>query len=69
MEDRNIAMKNPAPKSAGKMKVTLNLSRAAVAVLDRVRAKRLEQGAGRREVQPSNLVEEAIELLKLKEGL
>jgi len=62
-------MKSPAPQSAGKMKITLNLSRAAVAVLDRVRANRLEQGASRREVQQSTLVEEAIELLKQKEGL
>jgi hypothetical protein len=69
MKGRNMAMKSPAPQSGGKIKMTLNLSRAAVAVLDRVRAKRLEQGVGRRAAQPSNLVEEAIELLKQKEGL
>ena len=62
-------MKSPTNQSAGKMKITLSLSRATLAVLDRVRAKRLEQGASRRAVQQSSLVEEAIELLKQKENL
>ena len=62
-------MQRPAKRPAEKMKITLSLSRSALAVLDRVRAKRLEEGASRREVQPSQLVEEAIELLKQREGL
>lgn len=62
-------MKRPAKRPAEKMKITLSLSRSALAVLDRVRAKRFEEGASRREVQPSQLVEEAIELLKQREGL
>ncbi len=51
------------------IKLTLNLSRSSVAALDRIRAKRLERGASRREVQPSRLIEEAVELLKKKEGI
>ena len=51
------------------MKITLSLSRSGLATLDRIRAKRLEQGASRREVQHGALVEEAIQLLKEKESL
>ena len=58
-----------ARASNKKIKITLSLSRSALAVLDRIRAKRLEEGASRREIQYSTLVEEAIELLKRKEGL
>lgn len=53
----------------GKMKITLSISRSLLADLDRIHAKRLESGASRREAQNSVLVEEAIELLKRKEGL
>lgn len=52
-----------------KMSVTLKISRSAIATLDRVKAKRIECGASRRQVQHGALVEEAIELLKRKEGL
>jgi hypothetical protein len=52
-----------------KIKITLSLSRSALAVIDRVRAKRLEKGASRREIQHSTLVEEAIEMLKRKEDI
>ncbi len=62
-------MKKPSKQANEKMKITLSLSRAALAALDRIRANRLEEGAGRREVQHSALVEEAIELLKRKEEL
>lgn len=62
-------MRKPPKQLLGKMKITLSLSRSALAALDRISAKRLERGASRREVQQSILVEEAIELLKRKEGL
>lgn len=52
-----------------RIKTTLSLSRSVLAALDRIKANRLERGASRREVQHSALVEEAIELLKRKEGL
>lgn len=51
-----------------KIKVTLSLPRSAVAALDRIGAKRLENGASRREIQHSTLVKEAVDLLKNKEG-
>jgi hypothetical protein len=68
--ERNKSRKQQTPKlPSGKMKITLSLSRSALAALDRIRAKRLERGASRREVQHGTLVEEAIELLRKKEGL
>jgi hypothetical protein len=57
------------PNSLGGIKITLNLSRASVATLDRIRAKRLEAGGSRREAQAGRLVEEAIQLLRRKEGI
>lgn len=54
-------------KSAGKVKVTVSLSRSAAAALDRIAAKRLESGASRREIQQSALIEEAIQALRQKE--
>lgn len=51
-----------------KMPVTLSLSRSALATLARIGANRLERGASRRQVQDGPLIEEAIELLKRKEG-
>lgn len=62
-------MKKLSGQPGGKMKITLSLSRSGLATLDRIRAKRLEQGASRREVQHGALVEEAIQLLKEKESL
>lgn len=61
----NKSLKPPSQK----MKITLSVSRHALAAMDRIRAKRLEEGANRREVQPSTLVEEAIGLLRRKEGI
>lgn len=58
-------MRSPKDKE----KRTLSVSRATSVVLDRIRAKRLEEGAARREVGHGALVEEAVELLKKKEGL
>lgn len=55
--------------SSQKIKITLSISRSFLAALDRIRAKRLEKGASRKEIQHSTLVEEAIELLKQKENL
>jgi len=63
--NKKKASKPPGPK----LKITLSMSRSALAALDRIRAKRLEHAAGRREVQNSALVEEAIELLRQKEGI
>lgn len=54
-------------KQLGKVKVTVTLSRSAVAALDRISAKRLEAGAGRRQVQQSAIIEEAIQALRNKE--
>jgi hypothetical protein len=54
-------------KTPGKVKVTVSLSRSSVAALDRIAAKRLEAGASRRELQPSALIEEAIQALREKE--
>jgi hypothetical protein len=64
----------PAPgrsteKPLSKVKVTVSLSRSAVAALDRISAKRLEAGAGRRQVQQSAIIEEAIQALRQKEGV
>jgi hypothetical protein len=56
-------------KSPGKVKVTVTLSRPAVAALDRIAAKRLEAGASRRDIQQSALIEEAIQALRAKEGV
>ncbi len=56
-------------KPAAKVKVTVSLSRSAVASLDRISAKRLEAGAGRRQVQQSVIIEEAIQALRQKEGV
>jgi len=58
-----------AGKAFGKVKLTVSLSRSAVAALDRIAAKRLEAGAGRRQVQQSAVVEEAIQALRAKEGV
>ena len=52
-----------------KMPVTLSLSRSALATLARIKAKRIERGASRRQIQDGALVEEAIVLLRQKEGL
>jgi len=52
-----------------KVKLTISLSRPAVAALNRIGAKRLEAGAGRRQVQQSVLIEEAVQALRKKEGL
>jgi len=52
----------------GKIKLTLSISRETSAALDRIRVKRLEEGAPRRQAQLSVLVEEAVELLKKKVG-
>lgn len=54
-------------KAPGKVKVTVSLSRSAVAALDRIAAKRMEAGASRREVQQSALIEESIQALRQKE--
>jgi hypothetical protein len=51
------------------VKLTVSLSRAAVAALDRISAKRLEAGSSRREIQQSVLIEEAIQSLRVKEGV
>lgn len=52
-----------------KVKVTVSLSRAAVATLDRIRGKRLEAGIRRRQAQQSALIEEAIDDLRRKERI
>lgn len=49
-------------------KLTVSVSRSAVATLDRIRADRFERGFGRREMATSRLIEEAIDLLKRNEG-
>jgi hypothetical protein len=51
------------------VKLTVSLSRSAVAALDRIGAKRLEAGASRREIQQSTLIEEAVQSLREKEGV
>jgi hypothetical protein len=56
-------------KIPGKVKLTVSLSRSAVAALDRIAAKRLEAGSSRREIQQSVLIEEAIQALRSKEGI
>jgi hypothetical protein len=56
-------------KQPTKVKLTVSLSRSAVAALDRISAKRLEAGAGRRQVQQSAIIEEAIQSLRQKEGV
>ena len=38
-------------------------------VLERIRARRTQKGATRREIGPSVLVEEAIKLLREREGI
>ncbi len=62
-------MKKSTRSPKDKEKRTLSVSRATSAALDRIRAKRLEEGSARRQVGPGALVEEAVELLKRKEGL
>lgn len=62
-------MKKSGKPSSDKIKLTLSVSRATSAALDRIRAKRLEKGASRRQAQISPLVEEAVELLKKREGI
>jgi hypothetical protein len=49
--------------------LTISLSRAAVAALNRISAKRVEAGAARRQVQQSVLIEEAVQALRKKEGV
>ncbi len=61
-------MKKASKPSMGKIKLTLSISRETSAALDRIRVKRLEEGAPRRQAQLSVLVEEAVELLKKKVG-
>ena len=56
-------------KPASKVKLTISLTRSAVAALDRIAAKRIEDGASRRELQNSALIEEAIHSLRDKEGV
>jgi hypothetical protein len=56
-------------KAPGKVKLTVSLSRSAVAALDRIAAKRLEAGSARREIQQSALIEEAIQALRAKESV
>lgn len=58
-----------AIKAPGKVKLTVSLSRSAVAALDRIAAKRMEAGASRREIQQSALIEESIQALRGKEGV
>ena len=58
-----------AEKLKPKVKITLTLPRGTVAVLERIRAKRLQRGAMRSESGPSVLVEEAIRLLRAQERL
>jgi len=62
-------MKKSVKPPSDKIKLTLSVSRGTSAALDRIRAKRLEGGASRREAQISALVGEAVELLKKKEGI
>jgi hypothetical protein len=57
------------PITETKVKLTVSLSRAAVAALNRISAKRVEAGATRRQVQQSALIEEAIQALRKKEEL
>ncbi len=52
-----------------KIKITLTLPRGTMVALDRIRAKRTQKGAARREIGPSALVEEAIKLLREREGI
>jgi len=59
----------PTEKLPTKVKVTVSLSRAALATLDRIRGKRLEAGARRRQAQQSALIEEAIHDLRRKERI
>lgn len=56
-------------KPSAKVKVTVSLSRAALATLDRIRGKRLEAGVRRRQAQQSALIEEAIHDLRRKERM
>jgi hypothetical protein len=56
-------------KGLSKVKLTVSLSRSSVAALDRIAAKRVEDGASRRDVQQSAIIEEAIQKLRGKEGV
>lgn len=60
---------SPKKATGGKMQLNLWLSRGAIADIGRIGAKRLESGAARRETGQSAIVEEAIALLKKKEGI
>lgn len=62
---RAVALEKPSAK----VKVTVSLSRAALATLDRIRGKRLEAGVRRRQAQQSALIEEAIHDLRRKERM
>lgn len=52
-----------------KIKITLTLPRGTMVVLERIRARRTQKGATRREIGASALVEEAIKLLQEREGI
>ena len=56
-------------KTHPKVKITLTLPRGTMVVLERIRARRTQRGATRREIGPSALVEEAIKLLREREGI
>lgn len=62
-------MKQAAGEPTERMKITLSMSRAAQVALERIRAKRLEGGANLREIRPSRLIDEAVEMLRRKEGV
>lgn len=59
----------PMPKRSSKVRLTVLLTRPSVAALDRISAKRIEAGAGRRQVQRSALIEEAIQALRKRVGV
>src|SRR5712691_2679980 len=61
---RTVAKAKRAKRSFGKVKLTVSLSRSAVASLERIGAARLEAGEGRRQINKSALLEEAIGLLR-----
>jgi len=52
-----------------KVKVTVSLSRSALAALGRISAKRVEAGAELREISQSALIEEAVQALRRKEDV
>ncbi len=62
-------MKQVSRGPTERMKITLSMSRAAQVALELIRAKRLREGANRREVRPSRLIDEAVDILRRKEGV